>query len=60
MDHVSGCVEMTLETKSVKELVEDDFSKLNIHVGDMISGVINRVETFGIFVTIENSNTVSF
>lgn len=59
MDHVSGRVEMTLKTKSATEAVEGDLSKQNIHVGDMISGVINRVEPFGIFVTIEKSNTVS-
>ncbi|GLJ04920.1 hypothetical protein SUGI_0006550 [Cryptomeria japonica] len=60
VDHVSGRVEMTLKTKSVTGALEGDLSRQDIRVGDMILGVINHVEPFGIFVTIENSNIVGF
>lgn len=30
----------------------------NLHVGDVISGRVRRVESYGLFITIDNTNMV--
>ncbi|KAH9327354.1 hypothetical protein KI387_007532, partial [Taxus chinensis] len=61
LDPVSGRAEMTLKTQLLTEAVEKgDLDIQEFYVGDMISGIIKRVEPFGIFVTIEDSNIIGF
>lgn len=59
MEPLSKRVEVSLRTStgpktSKSEIV--DFSKF--HVGDIISGRIKRVESFGLFIAIDNTNMV--
>jgi len=55
----SNRVEVTLKTSKVPNTSKSeiiDFSKF--HVGDIISGRIKRVESFGLFIAIDNTNIV--
>ena len=59
MDPLSNRVEVTLKTSKVHNTSKSeiiDFSKF--HVGDIISGRIKRVESFGLFIAIDNTNMV--
>lgn len=59
MEPLSSRVEVTLKTSPVLNTSKSDiidFSKL--HVGDIISGSIKRVESFGLFIAIDNTNMV--
>ncbi|KAE9590105.1 putative ribosomal protein S1 [Lupinus albus] len=59
VEPLSGRVEVTLKTSSgssKSKSVNIDFSKF--HIGDVISGRIKRVESFGLFVAIDNTDMV--
>ncbi|XP_014514109.1 rRNA biogenesis protein RRP5 [Vigna radiata var. radiata] len=59
VEPLSKRVEVTLRTSTVTNTSKSeivDFSKF--HVGDIISGRIKRVESFGLFIAIDNTNMV--
>ncbi|KAK7354984.1 hypothetical protein VNO80_14229 [Phaseolus coccineus] len=59
VEPLSNRVEVTLKTSPVLNTSKSDiidFSKF--HVGDIISGRIKRVESFGLFIAIDNTNMV--
>ncbi|KAM7262095.1 hypothetical protein ACFE04_021172 [Oxalis oulophora] len=59
VEPLSNRVEITLKSTNSNGAAKseiNDFSRLI--VGDIVSGIIKRVESFGLFVTIENTNTV--
>ncbi|CAL0321523.1 unnamed protein product [Lupinus luteus] len=59
VEPLSSRVEVTLKTtsgSSKSKSVNIDFSKF--HIGDVISGRIKRVESFGLFVAIDNTDMV--
>lgn len=59
VEPLSNRVEVTLKTSTVSSTSKSeiiDFSKFR--VGDVISGRIKRVESFGLFIAIDNTNMV--
>lgn len=61
MEPLSRRVEVTLKTSSatsVQKSEVNDFS--SILVGDIIFGTIKRVESYGLFITIDDTNMVSY
>ncbi|KAF5193438.1 rRNA biogenesis protein RRP5, partial [Thalictrum thalictroides] len=59
VEPLSKRVEVTLKTETTgnaSKFEGRDFSSL--HVGDVVSGRIKRIETFGLFITIEQTNMV--
>lgn len=61
MEPLSRRVEVTLKMSSatsVQKSEVNDFS--SILVGDIISGTIKRVESYGLFITIDDTNMVSY
>lgn len=59
MEPLSNRVEVTLRTSTVSSTSKSDIFGLDkLQVGDVISGRIKRVESFGLFITIENTNMV--
>lgn len=59
MEPLSNRVEVTLKTSTVSSTSKSEISDLGkFHVGDVISGRIKRVESFGLFIAIDNTNMV--
>ncbi|CAJ1967373.1 unnamed protein product [Sphenostylis stenocarpa] len=59
VEPLSNRVEVTLKTSTVPNTSESEISDLSkFHVGDIISGRIKRVESFGLFISIDNTNMV--
>lgn len=59
MEPLSNRVEVTLKTSNVSGSSKSEISDLGkLHVGDVISGRIKRVESFGLFIAIDNTNMV--
>ncbi|GAB4851487.1 hypothetical protein Ancab_030889 [Ancistrocladus abbreviatus] len=57
VEPLSKRVEVTLKTSKGSSTAKSDLNDLsNLHVGDVISGRIKRVESFGLFITIDNTN----
>lgn len=55
----SGKVEVSLRKNTgSKSQKSDDISYSDLHVGDIIAGQVKRVESFGLFVTIQGSELV--
>ncbi|XP_015695265.2 rRNA biogenesis protein RRP5 [Oryza brachyantha] len=55
----SGKVEVSLRKNTgSKSQKSDDVSYSNLHVGDIIAGQVKRVESYGLFVTIQGSELV--
>ncbi|WJX11337.1 hypothetical protein P8452_01962 [Trifolium repens] len=56
---LSNRVEVTLKTSTVSSTSKSEISDLGkFNVGDVISGRIKRVESFGLFIAIDNTNVV--
>ena len=56
---LSGFVEMSLRTSSKassEDKVTQKFS--NFQIGDVVSGVIKRIENYGLFIRLINSDVV--
>lgn len=52
-------VEITLKTLNGSSAQKSDIEDLRaLHIGVIISGRIKRVESFGLFITIDNTNLV--
>ncbi|KAF0907052.1 hypothetical protein E2562_014658 [Oryza meyeriana var. granulata] len=55
----SGKVEVSLrKNTNSKSQKSDDISYSDLHVGDIIAGQVKRVESYGLFVTIQGSELV--
>lgn len=59
MEPLSNRVEVTLKTSTGPSTPKFEITDLSkFHVGDVISGRIKRVESFGLFIAIDNTNMV--
>ncbi|OVA06347.1 Ribosomal protein S1 [Macleaya cordata] len=59
VEPLSKRVEVSLRTQSANRSSKSDVGDFSsLHVGDIISGRIKRVEPFGLFVTIDQTNMV--
>lgn len=59
VEPLSNRVEVTLKTSTGPNTPKFEITDLSkFHVGDVISGRIKRVESFGLFIAIENTNMV--
>lgn len=59
VEPLSNRVELTLKTlTATSRLKSDAYSLNNIIVGDIISGRIKRVESYGLFISIDQTNVV--
>jgi rRNA biogenesis protein RRP5 len=60
VEPLSKRVEVTLKTSSASSAPKSEINDLRtLHVGDIISGRIKRIESYGLFITIDDSNLVS-
>ncbi|KAG0449474.1 hypothetical protein HPP92_027288, partial [Vanilla planifolia] len=52
-------IDLTLKENAVSQLPKPDTCSFSsLHVGDIISGYVRRVETYGLFITIDGTNLV--
>lgn len=59
METLSRRVEVTLKMSSGSSALKAQMNDLSsLRVGDIISGSIKRVESYGLFVTIDHTNLV--
>lgn len=59
VEPLSMRIEVTLRTTSTTKAPKSDISNFDsLHVGDIISGRIKRVESYGLFITIDHTNIV--
>ncbi|KAL2664253.1 hypothetical protein GLYMA_02G168900v4 [Glycine max] len=59
VEPLSNRVEVTLKTSTDPNIPKSEIIDLSkFHVGDVISGRIKRVESFGLFIAIDNTNMV--
>ncbi|KAG8100361.1 hypothetical protein GUJ93_ZPchr0013g34916 [Zizania palustris] len=59
VDPQSGKVEVSLrKSTGSKSKKTDDISYSDLHVGDIVDGRVKRVESFGLFVIIQDSELV--
>ncbi|KAI5068389.1 hypothetical protein GOP47_0016734 [Adiantum capillus-veneris] len=60
LEPLSGFVEMSLRRSLSKDELNDSkmLTLKEVHVGDVVTGVVARIESYGIFVSISNSKTV--
>lgn len=60
VEPLSKRVEVTLKTSSASSAPKSEINDLRaLHIGDIISGRIKRIESYGLFITIDDSNLVS-
>ncbi|CAL5390075.1 unnamed protein product [Camellia sinensis] len=58
VEPLSKRVEVTLRTSNASKTQKSDINGLNsLHVGDIVSGQIKRIESYGLFITIDHTNT---
>lgn len=59
MEPLSKRVEVTLKTLNSSTASRSEINDLsNLHVGDIVSGRVKRVESYGLFITIDHTNLV--
>lgn len=59
VEPLSKRVEVTLKTLGASRARKSEINDLRtLHVGDIISGRIKRIESYGLFITIDNTNLV--
>lgn len=58
VEPLSKRVEVTLKTLNANAPKSEIENLSSLHVGDVISGRIKRVETFGLFISIDNTKLV--
>ena len=60
VEPLSKRVEVTLKTSNSVSVSKLDVNSLNkLTVGDFISGRVKRIESYGLFVTIDDTNLVN-
>lgn len=59
VEPLSKRIEVTLKTSDSRTASQSEINNLsNLHVGDIVCGRIKRVESYGLFITIDNTNLV--
>jgi len=59
VEPLSKRVEVTLKTLGASRARKSEINDLRtLHMGDIISGRIKRIESYGLFITIDNTNLV--
>ncbi|KAF7804182.1 rRNA biogenesis protein RRP5 [Senna tora] len=59
VEPLSNRVEVTLKKSNGTSRTKSEITDLsNLHVGDVISGRVKRVESYGLFIAIDNTNVV--
>lgn len=59
VEPLSKRVEVTLKSLGATSATQSGSNNLDsLHVGDIISGRVKRVERYGLFITIDNTNVV--
>lgn len=59
VEPLSNRVEVTLKMSTAPNIPKSEIIDLSkFHVGDVVSGRIKRVESFGLFIAIDNTNMV--
>ncbi|KAK7345187.1 hypothetical protein VNO77_15745 [Canavalia gladiata] len=59
VEPLSNRVEVTLKTSTISNTPKSEIIDLSkFHIGDVISGWVKRVESFGLFIAIDNTNMV--
>ncbi|KAF8403960.1 hypothetical protein HHK36_012067 [Tetracentron sinense] len=59
VEPLSKRVEVTLKTSTASSRRKSEVADLSsLHIGDIISGMIKRVESYGLFITIDHTNIV--
>jgi rRNA biogenesis protein RRP5 len=59
VEPLSKRVEVTLKTLSASSAPKSELNALRtLHIRDIISGRIKRIESYGLFITIEDTNLV--
>lgn len=59
MEPLSKRVEVSLKTLGASRARKSETNDLRtLHMGDIISGRIKRIESYGLFITIDNTNLV--
>lgn len=59
MEPLSKRVELTLKTANGNRASKSKIGDIcKLHVGDVISGRIRRIESYGLFITIDDTNMV--
>lgn len=58
MEPLSKRVEITLKTPGASDAQKSQFFK-SLKVGGIVCGRIKRIEKYGLFITIDNTNMVS-
>ena len=59
VEPLSKRVEVTLKTLSASSAPKSELNDLRtLHIGDIISGRIKRIESYGLFITIDDTNLV--
>lgn len=59
MEPLSKRVEVTLKTLGASSATKSEISNLSsLHVGDIISGRIKGVKSYGLFIVIDDTNLV--
>nr|XP_043631998.1 rRNA biogenesis protein RRP5 isoform X2 [Erigeron canadensis] len=59
LEPLSKRIEVSLRTTSDKKEPKSDIDNFNsLHVGEIISGRVKRIETYGLFITIDQSKMV--
>lgn len=61
VEPLSNRVEATLKTGNKAETVKSIADTIvNLHVGDIVTGHIRRIESYGLFITLDKANVVRF
>lgn len=59
MEPLSKRVEVTLKTLNSSNATKSEMNDLSsLHVGDVVHGRVKRVETYGLFITIDRTTLV--
>lgn len=59
VEHLSKRIEVTLKKSGVSNASKSENSDLSrLHVGEIISGRIKRVESYGLFIALDHTNLV--
>ena len=59
VEPLSKRIEVTLRTLGASKSKSEISNLTSLHVGDVISGTVKRVESYGLFISIDNTNLVN-
>lgn len=58
VEHLSKRIEVTLKSSTSNGSKSENSDLSHLHVGEIISGRIKRVESYGLFIAIDHTNLV--